>query len=133
MFDCYVMVDWSAAAVPRLGRDSIWVAALRRRRGKVETLLLENLATRADAKAVLRGLSIASLARGERTLLGFDFPFAYPAGLAGRHGHAGAPQEAHHHHVRGIGTDGHDHHHHDHDHDHDHHHHHHGHSRRESD
>ncbi|MGE5200505.1 MAG: cobalamin biosynthesis protein CbiG, partial [Acidobacteriota bacterium] len=94
LFDRYVMVDWSAAAVPRLGRDSIWVAALQRRRGKIETLLLENLATRADAKAVLRGLLIASLAHGERTVLGFDFPFAYPAGLAARLGLAGAPWRA---------------------------------------
>jgi len=76
LFDAYVMVDWSAAAVPRLGRDSIWVVVLRRQRGKIETVLLENLATRADARAVLRGLLIASLARGERMLLGFDFPFA---------------------------------------------------------
>ena len=94
LFDCYVMVDWSAAAVPRLGRDSIWAAALRRRRGRIETLLLENLATRADAKAVLRGLLIASLARAERALLGFDFPFAYPAGLAARLGLAGTPWRA---------------------------------------
>jgi len=94
LFDCYVMVDWSAAAVPRLGRDSIWVAALRRHRGKAETVLLENLETRADAKAVLRGLLIASLARGERTLLGFDFPFAYPAGLAARLGLGGEPWRA---------------------------------------
>jgi len=94
LFDCYVMVDWSAAAVPRLGRDSIWVAALRRHRGKIETVLLENLETRADAKAVLRGLLIASLARGERTLLGLDFPFAYPAGLAARLGLEGEPWRA---------------------------------------
>ena len=25
MFDAFVMVDWSAATVPRTGRDSIWI------------------------------------------------------------------------------------------------------------
>ncbi|HTS93302.1 MAG TPA: precorrin-8X methylmutase [Stellaceae bacterium] len=94
LFDHYVMVDWSAANVPRLGSDSIWVAALRRHRGKIETVLHENLATRADANAVLRGLLIAGVARGERMLLGFDFPFAYPAGLAARLGLAGEPWRA---------------------------------------
>ncbi|HKX07677.1 MAG TPA: hypothetical protein VJN67_05760, partial [Stellaceae bacterium] len=94
LFDLYVMVDWSAAATPKLGADSIWVAALRRRGRKVETVLLENLATRRDAAAVLRGLFIGTVARGERVLAGFDFPFGYPAGLATRLGLAGAPWRA---------------------------------------
>ncbi len=25
MFDTFVIVDWSAATVPRTGRDSIWI------------------------------------------------------------------------------------------------------------
>ena len=25
MFDTFAMVDWSAATVPRTGRDSIWI------------------------------------------------------------------------------------------------------------
>src|SRR5579864_1039182 len=95
LFDTYVMVDWSAAAVPRLGTDSIWVAALRgRRHGETETLLLENLATRHDAHAVLRGFFIGALARGERVLAGFDFPFGYPSGLAARLGVEGPPWRA---------------------------------------
>jgi precorrin-8X/cobalt-precorrin-8 methylmutase len=94
LFDLYVMVDWSAAATPKLGADSIWVAALRQRGRKVETVLLENLATRRDAAAVLRGFFIGSLARGERVLAGFDFPFGYPAGVAKRLGLAGAPWRA---------------------------------------
>jgi len=88
------MVDWSAAAEPRLGRDSIWVAALKRRGEAIETLMLENLATRHDALAVLRGLFIASAARRERVLAGFDFPFAYPAGLAARLRLEGPPWRA---------------------------------------
>lgn len=95
LFDTYVIVDWSAASVPRLGADSIWIAALRRARGgHIETLVLENLATRHDALAVLRGFFIAALARGERVLAGFDFPFAYPSGLAPRLGLRDAPWRA---------------------------------------
>jgi len=94
LFDLYVMVDWSAAAAPKLGADSIWIAALRRRHVAIEPVLLENLATRRDAAAVLRALFIASLARGERVLAGFDFPLGYPAGLAQRLRLRGAPWRA---------------------------------------
>jgi precorrin-8X/cobalt-precorrin-8 methylmutase len=94
LFDLYVMVDWSAAATPKLGADSIWIAALRRHGRKVETVLLENLATRRDAAAVLRGFFIGSLARGERVLAGFDFPFGYSTGLAERLRVRGAPWRA---------------------------------------
>jgi precorrin-8X/cobalt-precorrin-8 methylmutase len=94
LFDLYMMVDWSAAAAPKLGADSIWIAALRRRRRSLEPVLLENLATRRDAAAVLRGLFIGSLARGERVLAGFDFPLGYPAGLAERLGFRAAPWRA---------------------------------------
>ena len=94
LFDLYLMVDWSAAATPKLGADSIWIAALRRQRKSVRPVLLENLATRRDAAAVLRALFIGSLARGERVLAGFDFPFGYPAGLAGRLGLSGTPWRA---------------------------------------
>src|SRR5262249_41089420 len=85
------MVDWSAAATPKLGADSIWIAALRRHRGGLETVLLQNLATRRDAAAVLRGLFIGGVARGERLLAGFDFPFGYPGGLARRLGLSSLP------------------------------------------
>ena len=94
LFDLFVMVDWSAAAAPKLDADSIWIAALRRRRRSLEPVLLENLATRQDAAAVLRALFIGSLARGERVLAGFDFPLGYPAGLAERLQLQGAPWRA---------------------------------------
>jgi len=94
LFDLYVMVDWSAAATPKLGADSIWVAALRRHRRGAELVLLENLATRRDAAGVLRGFFIGAVARGEHVLAGFDFPFGYPAGLARRLGLSGTPWRA---------------------------------------
>jgi precorrin-8X/cobalt-precorrin-8 methylmutase len=89
MFDAFVMVDWSAAAVPRTGRDSIWICW----HGKGGERL-ENPPTRYAAKAILADCLAAALDRGERVLLGFDFPFGYPAGFAARLGLAGPPWRA---------------------------------------
>ncbi len=92
-FAYYVAVDWSAASVPRLGRDSIWVAAYGLRRGRLRRLVLENLATRAGATERL-GRLIARFARDGRVLAGFDFPFGYARGTAARLELAGAPWRA---------------------------------------
>ena len=77
LFDSYVMVDWSAAAAPRQGKDSIWIAWLNRDSG----VLLENPPTRAAATARLAGLLDS---QPGRVLAGFDFPQGYPAGFAAR-------------------------------------------------
>jgi precorrin-8X/cobalt-precorrin-8 methylmutase len=88
MFDSFVIVDWSAASQPKTGRDSIWICAVDR--DGVERLV-ENPQTRHSAKILLRELLSDATARGERVLLGFDFPFGYPAGFAQRLGLQGAP------------------------------------------
>jgi precorrin-8X/cobalt-precorrin-8 methylmutase len=77
LFDTYVMVDWSAAAVPTLGRDSIWYALRAGRRERCA-----NLPTRAAAQAALRTLLLEQRGLGRRVLVGFDFPFGYPTGFA---------------------------------------------------
>jgi hypothetical protein len=85
-FSAYVMVDWSAASVPRLGRDSIWIGIAERRSGKrARRTALVNLRTRAEAAAWLE-TGLAALAKKGRVLAGFDFPFGYPAGTAARLG-----------------------------------------------
>ncbi|MGH7114483.1 MAG: cobalamin biosynthesis protein, partial [Stellaceae bacterium] len=89
MFDSFVIVDWSAANVPRVGRDSIWVC---RRRGDEEALV--NPPTRHAAKALIAEWLMAARARDQRVLLGFDFPFGYPAGFAARLGLGGPPWRA---------------------------------------
>lgn len=90
LFDRYLMVDWSGASVPRLGRDSIWTCLIEpRRRPK-----LENHPTRAAASATIRTLMLDSLRAGRRLIAGFDFSFAYPAGLAKRLGLRGQPWRA---------------------------------------
>jgi len=78
VFDKIVIVDWSAANQRKTGRDSIWIC----QHGS-EPL---NLATRAEAKAHLEELLADAIDNGERTLVGFDFPFGYPAGFAHRLG-----------------------------------------------
>ena len=89
MFDSFVIVDWSAANLPRIGRDSIWIC---RRCGDHETLV--NPPTRQAAKALLADWLTAALARENRVLLGFDFPLGYPVGFAARLGLPGSPWRA---------------------------------------
>ncbi|HEX6443398.1 MAG TPA: cobalamin biosynthesis protein CbiG, partial [Stellaceae bacterium] len=88
MFDCFVIVDWSAANQPKTGRDSIWVCAVDRDGAE---RLVANPPTRHAAKQLLRELLGKASTQGERVLLGFDFPFGYPAGFAKRLGLNGAP------------------------------------------
>ena len=86
IFDIHAMVDWSAANVPRTGRDSIWICWC-----APDGERLENPPTRHRAKALLGDWLAAARATGERVLVGFDFPFGYPAGFADRLGLAGPP------------------------------------------
>lgn len=72
-----VIVDWSAASRPKTGRDSIWIC---RRDGAGERL--DNPPTRHAARALLAEFLAGASGRGERVLLGFDFPFGYPTGFA---------------------------------------------------
>src|SRR5260221_947983 len=80
------MVDWSAAGVPRTGADSIWVHVLDARGDR---LALDNPATRAHATAMIADWAKRLVARGRRLLVGFDFPFGYPAGFAAAIGTSG--------------------------------------------
>jgi hypothetical protein len=89
MFDSFVIVDWSAANMPRIGRDSIWIC---RRCGDHETLV--NPPTRYAAKALIAEWLMAACATDERVLVGFDFPLGYPAGFAARLGLPGPPWRA---------------------------------------
>ena len=89
MFDTFAMVDWSAATVPRTGRDSIWICWHTKASER-----LENPPTRRAAKSILGDWLAAAVGRGERVLLGFDFPLGYPAGFAARLGLCGPPWRA---------------------------------------
>jgi len=81
VFDTYVIVDWSAARTLKTGRDSIWICRLDH---DSETVV--NPPTRHAAREVLADMLARAGERGERVVLGFDFPFGYPAGFARRLG-----------------------------------------------
>lgn len=84
------MVDWSAASVPRRGKDSIWIG-LRVAGGGMR---LENMPTRAAARARLEQMFRQLTGAGHRVLAGFDFPFGYPRGTARALKLRGAPWHA---------------------------------------
>ena len=75
-FDRYVMIDWSANSSPKQGKDSIWVAVADR---GGEVVFVHNPRTREEMASVLREILTD---RFERVLVGCDFSFGYPAGLA---------------------------------------------------
>ena len=84
-FDGVIIVDWSAAARPTTGKDSIWIG-----QAGAGAQAPVNAPTRHAAMEVLCHRIEAALASGQRLLIGADFPFAYPQGFAkaltGRHG-----------------------------------------------
>ncbi len=76
MFDRFIMVDWSGGndtgAAPK--KDAIWLAS-----AGSEPVYLRN---RQVAEAALEAAIAQELAAGRRVMVGFDFPFGYPAGFA---------------------------------------------------
>ena len=78
LFDGYMAVDWSANGKPKQGKDSIWIAS----RGEGGAEALENPATRREAVRRIEDQLEKATAAGWRLLVGFDFPFGYPAGTA---------------------------------------------------
>jgi len=79
LFDTYIIVDWSASNVPKQGKDSIWICC----RGS-DGERLENPNTRYKARLLLGEMLAKAVDGGKRVVVGFDFPFGYPAGFAAR-------------------------------------------------
>jgi hypothetical protein len=84
LFSAYVIVDWSAAAKPTTGADSIWIGVLKRDIRFRMAFESFNPATRAEAQTRLTLILDDLKKRGERVLLGFDFPLGFPRGYADR-------------------------------------------------
>jgi hypothetical protein len=82
LFDSYVMVDWSAASKPATGADSIWIGALTPDSRLKLAFKASNPPTRARAIAELEDLLGRCMKRGDRVLMGVDFPLGFPAGTA---------------------------------------------------
>lgn len=79
LFDRYIAIDWSAHNRPKFGRDSIWVAVASTASETIETV---NIGTRRQVEGWLLQQLAAAVHRRERVLVGFDFPYGYPAGFA---------------------------------------------------
>lgn len=77
LFDRFVIVDWSASAIPRLGPDSIWTCVLDASPSAAP--VLENHATRHRAE---RFLTEVLLSTSGRVLMGADVSYGYPRGFA---------------------------------------------------
>lgn len=82
LFQAYVMVDWSAAAKPATGPDSIWIGVLKRNVRFQMAFESHNPPTRAEAEKLLNAILDDLGRKGERALLGFDFPLGFPRGTA---------------------------------------------------
>lgn len=87
LFDTYVIVDWSASSRPRRGNDSIWIC--------VHTvdgieLALDNPPTRREASGLVQSHLFEQCRGGRRVLVGFDFPYGYPAGFGSQLGLVGS-------------------------------------------
>ncbi len=91
LFDSYLMVDWSAAATPRTGADSIWWALVEHDAGLTA---LENPPTRLEARDQMTAVLRRQVQLGRRVLAGFDFPNGYPRGTAEAVGLTGLPWQA---------------------------------------
>jgi hypothetical protein len=80
LFDEYVFVDWSAAnrpTGPTPRADAIWIGSL-----GADGAREDYRPTRIEAHAYVRDLLVQHLGSGRRVLVGFDFPYGYPRGLA---------------------------------------------------
>ena len=85
LFHTHVIVDWSARSKPspaKRTRDAIWWAAARIDGGGVSVLEPEYARTRDCALRRLARLIAGELDSGRRVMVGFDFPFGYPEGVA---------------------------------------------------
>ncbi|MDR3511074.1 MAG: cobalamin biosynthesis protein CbiG [Caulobacteraceae bacterium] len=82
LFNAYVIVDWSAASKPNTGADSVWIGVLKRDVRFRLAFESFNPATRGEAEKKLAAVLDDLKKRGERALLGFDFPLGFPRGFA---------------------------------------------------
>lgn len=94
LFDAYLIVDWSAENGPKTGANSIWWSLAEWKGRELVVGPPANPPTRALARVAIADRVAALVADGKRVLVGCDFPFGYPAGLAAALGLAGPPWRA---------------------------------------
>ena len=82
LFNAYVMIDWSAAASAKTGKDSVWIGVMKRDIRFRPTFEAFNPPTRAAAEKQLGDVMADLRRRNDRALVGFDFALGFPAGTA---------------------------------------------------
>jgi hypothetical protein len=82
LFNAYVMVDWSSAAAPKTGKDSVWIGVIKRDIRFRPSFEAFNPPTRAAAEAQLKEIIADLRRRNDKALIGFDFNLGFPAGTA---------------------------------------------------
>ena len=85
LFDTHIIVDWSARSKrspAKPTKDAIWWAGARVDGSRVPALEPQYARSRHDALRCLVRLIADELKDGRRVLVGFDFPFGYPKGVA---------------------------------------------------
>jgi hypothetical protein len=82
LFNAYVVVDWSAAAKPTTGADSVWIGVLKRDVRFRFAFESHNPATRKEAEALINSILDDRARHRDRVFLGFDFALGFPRSLA---------------------------------------------------
>ena len=82
LFDAYIIVDWSAAAKPVTGANSIWIGVRARDARLKFQFTSANPKTRLEARRLIAELAQKLISRGDKVLIGCDFAFGYPSGTA---------------------------------------------------
>jgi hypothetical protein len=82
LFNAYVIVRWSAASKASAGADSVQIGAVKRDVRFRNAYEAHAASTRAEGEKKLTALLDDLKKRGERVLVGFDFPLGFPRGLA---------------------------------------------------
>ena len=94
LFDAYVIVRWSAASKAAAGADSVLIGLVRRDVRFRNAYSSQSAATRAEGEKKLASVLEDLAKRGEKVLLGLDFPLGFPRGLAEGLKLAGEPWQA---------------------------------------
>ena len=94
LFDAYVIVRWSAASKAAAGADSVLIGLVRRDVRFRNTYSSQSAATRAEGEKKLLAILEDLAKRGEKVLLGLDFPLGLPRGLAAGLKLTGEPWQA---------------------------------------
>ena len=82
LFDAYVIVSWSAASKASAGADSVLIGLVKRDVRFRNAYEAHAAPTRAEGEKRLAAILEDLGKRGERVLLGLDFPLGFPRGLA---------------------------------------------------